>query len=81
MTGANPIARHNGGTQQADQSAANGKRSAHRTTARRDYREAIGHGNVKSITVTGLNESHTHHGSLKTQTLVSRTSAVGSDPI
>lgn len=65
MTGANPIAGHNGRTQRTDQSAANGKRSRHRTATHHDYREAIGHGNVKTITVTGLNESHTHHGSGK----------------
>lgn len=64
MTGVNPIAGHNGRTQQTDHSAANGKRSR-QTTTHHDYREAIGHGNVKTITVTGLNESHTHHGSWK----------------
>lgn len=60
MTGPNPIAGHNGRTQRTDQSAANGKSSRHRTTTHRDYRQAIGRGNVKTIRVTGLNESHTH---------------------
>lgn len=81
MTGPNPIAGHNGRTQRTDQWAANGERGRQGTATHHDYREAMGHGNVKTITVTGLNESHTHPWELQTQTLMLGTYTLRSNPI
>lgn len=82
MTGPNPIAGHNGRTQRTDQWAASGDGARHGTATHHDYREAIGHGNVKTITVTGLNGSHTHtHGSCKHKLLCWGRTHTQSDPI
>lgn len=73
MTGANPIARHNGRSEQTDKRAANGKRSWHRPTTHRHYSwGAIGGGNVKVVTLSGLNVSHTHTTGALEHSLVCR---------